>query len=116
MLDRQRRCMKEAGFEDVLEQRFKMPDGEWPKDARMRTIGKWRLLEVMTGAEGWALTLMTRVLDMSVDEVQVFLGEMSRDRKDKRTHGYTRVGVGYGGNRAREGRTTYGNPTNFGGP
>jgi hypothetical protein len=79
--------------EDVVEQRFKIPDGDWPKDPRLKEIEKWRLVEVTTGAEGWALALMTRVLGMSVEEVQVFLAEM---RKDRRIHGYTRVGVVHG--------------------
>ena len=96
VLDRQYDWLKSAGFGDVTEQRFKMPDGGWPKDKRLKEIGRWRLMEIEAGMEGWALALMTRVLGMSYEEVQVFLAEMRSAWRDRRVHGYTRVSVVYG--------------------
>lgn len=101
VLDRQRQWLIDGGFEGVVEQRFKMPIGLWPSakteyGRKMKEIGKWRLLEVETGMEGWALALMTRVLGMTYAEVQVFLAEMRKAWRDKSMHGYTRVSVVYG--------------------
>jgi len=101
VLDRQRQWLVDGGFEGVVEERFKMPTGLWPsakteRGRKMKEIGKWRLAEVETGAEGWALALMTRVLGMTYAEVQAFLVEMRKAWRDKRVHGYTPVSVVYG--------------------
>jgi hypothetical protein len=85
----------------VKEHRFKMPDGPWPsarteEGKKLKEIGRWRLLEVETGMEGWSMALFTRVLGMSYEEVQLFLAEMRNSWRDNRVHGYTRVGVVYG--------------------
>ena len=101
VLDRQYAWLREAGFEDVIEQRFKMPDGTWPSartehGRKMKEIGRWRMVEVEAGMEGWALAPMTRVLGMTFEEVQVFLAECRSAWRDRRVHGYTRVSVVYG--------------------
>lgn len=101
VIDHQYRWLKDAGFEDVQEHRFKMPDGPWPAaktefGKKMKQIGKWRLLEVEAGMEGWSMALFTRVLGMSYEEVQLFLVEMRKAWRDNHVHGYTRVGVVYG--------------------
>ncbi|RMD41164.1 hypothetical protein DV735_g3953, partial [Chaetothyriales sp. CBS 134920] len=101
VLNHQYRWLREAGFEDVHEERFKMPIGLWPSartpfGKKMKEIGRWRLLEVDAGMEGWALALFTRVLGMSYQEVQIYLSEMRKSWSDRRVHSVTEVGVVYG--------------------
>jgi len=101
VIDHQYQWLKDAGFEDVREHRFRMPDGPWPsarteQGKKLKEIGRLRLLEVETGMEGWSMALFTRVLGMSYEEVQLFLLEMRKAWRDKREHGFTRVGVVYG--------------------
>ncbi|KPI36589.1 uncharacterized protein AB675_4352 [Cyphellophora attinorum] len=101
VIDYQYRWLREAGFEDVREHRFKMPDSPWPSDrtpegAKLKEIGKLRRLEIDSGMEGWSLAMFTRVLGMSYEEVQMYLAEVRRDWANKRIHAYTRVGVVYG--------------------
>ena len=93
--------IKDAGFEDVREHRFKMPNNPWPSartelGKKLKEIGRWRSFEIDAGIEGWTMALFTRVLGMSYEEVQVYLAQIRRDWKDKRIHGYTRVSVVYG--------------------
>ncbi|RMZ77470.1 hypothetical protein DV738_g4377, partial [Chaetothyriales sp. CBS 135597] len=100
VLNHQYRWLREAGFEDVHEERFKMPIGLWPSaktpfGRKMKEIGRWRLLEVEAGMEGWALALFTRVLGMSYQEVQLYLSEMRKSWSDRRVHSVTEVGVVY---------------------
>lgn len=54
-----------AGFEDVKEVRQKWPLGSWSSDERMKDIGRWNQLMTEEGIEGWALALLTRVMEVS---------------------------------------------------
>jgi hypothetical protein len=81
VIDHQYQWLKDAGFENVVEHRFKMPDTSWPKadteeGKKLKEIGRYRTLEFETGMEGWCLALFTRVLGMSYEEIQLFLAEM----------------------------------------
>lgn len=58
--------MREAGFEEVVEKRFKWPVGPWSSDARLKEIGRWNLLNWEEGMEGWVMAGYTRVLGVSL--------------------------------------------------
>lgn len=58
--------IREAGFVDVVEKRFKWPVGPWSSDQRMKDIGRWNLLNWDEGMEGWVLASYTRVLGVSL--------------------------------------------------
>jgi len=96
ILDLQKAYIEEAGLINVVEKRYKMPVGTWPKDKRLKEVGRWHLIEVHQGIEGWTLALFTRVLGWSYEEVQVFLAQIRDGFKDKGIHPYTRVSVVYG--------------------
>jgi len=54
--------IREAGFMDVVEKRFRWPIGPWSSDARLKELGRWNLLNWEEGMEGWILANYTRVL------------------------------------------------------
>ena len=54
--------IREAGFVDVVEKRYKWPVGPWSSDPRMKEIGRWNLLNWEEGMEGWVMAMYTRVL------------------------------------------------------
>lgn len=54
--------MREAGFVDVVEKRFKWPIGPWSSDPKLKEIGRWNLLNWEEGMEGWVMAAYTRVL------------------------------------------------------
>lgn len=54
--------IKQAGFVNVVEKRFKWPIGSWSSDSRMKELGRWNLLNWEQGSEGWILALYTRFL------------------------------------------------------
>lgn len=58
--------IKEAGFVDVVEKRFKWPIGPWSSDPRLKEIGRWNLLNWEEGMEGWVIAPYTRVLGVSL--------------------------------------------------
>ena len=57
--------IEKAGFVDVVEKKYKVPVGEWAKDAKLKEIGKWNLMYLSTGLEGMALYILEHVLGVS---------------------------------------------------
>ncbi|KAN0074327.1 S-adenosyl-L-methionine-dependent methyltransferase [Elaphomyces granulatus] len=72
------RWLREAGFEDVHAQRYKVPLGVWPKNKYFKTIGSWNLFQAETGFEAAAMAILSRnegwpkgdILDL-VDETRI---------------------------------------------
>jgi SAM-dependent methyltransferase len=53
--------MRRAGFVDVVEVGYKWPMNGWPKNGRLKNIGRWNQLRLMDGVEGFMLRLLTQV-------------------------------------------------------
>jgi hypothetical protein len=64
--ERCRGYIESAGFVNVVEKKYKMPVGPWSSDPLMKEIGRWNLMHCFTGAEGWGLRLLTKVLGVRV--------------------------------------------------
>lgn len=77
---------KEAGFEDVTVQRFRLPIGPWPRDKHLKTIGSWNLVQVEEGLEGFTLRLFTQMLKWDPKEVQVLLADVRKNLRDPKIH------------------------------
>ena len=54
--------LKNAGFQNVVHQKFTVPVGTWPKDKQLKTVGAWNFLQVDEGLEGFVMALFTRRL------------------------------------------------------
>ncbi|KAI5789298.1 S-adenosyl-L-methionine-dependent methyltransferase, partial [Pyronema domesticum] len=74
--------MKKAGFINVVQKSFKIPHGPWPKDEKLKTIGKVNLVNVLEGAEGFTLALFTRQLGWSVEKTMEFLEKTREELMD----------------------------------
>jgi hypothetical protein len=61
--------MRDAGFEDVVEQRFYWPCGPWAKGDKMKKIGIYFQEDAMQAVEGMCLKLWTKFLGW--DEARV---------------------------------------------
>lgn len=100
--------LEEAGFEDVHEEVFKVPSNPWPKDARLKEIGKvsakymtgrgrladsvqFQHLQYLEGLKGLTIGLFTRSLQWQPEEVEVFLAHMRGELKDRSIHSYQNV-------------------------
>lgn len=113
--DLAKKYMDDAGFENVVETRFKLPVGGWGKDKQIKRLGQWNLLHCEEGIEGWAMALLTRVMQVcrcpdfffspsvprgvqnfdfrhllqwTYEEVQIFLAKMRAGLRDPKTHAY----------------------------
>jgi hypothetical protein len=59
-----REYIDDAGFEDVVEKKFKLPVGGWSSDPYYKELGQWNLIHCEKGIEGWAMALLTRVMEV----------------------------------------------------
>jgi hypothetical protein len=62
IVDEAKDRMKNAGFVDVVERRFKCPIGTWPKDEHLKLLGKMNRVYAEEGIEDYAMMLFTSVL------------------------------------------------------
>ena len=88
--------MKDAGFENVVAEKFRLPIGPWPKDKDLKTIGSWNLVQLEDGLEGFTLRLFTQHLDWKIEEVGVMLAKVRKDLRDPRIHAQYDFHVVYG--------------------
>ncbi|KAK1519569.1 uncharacterized protein CCOS01_11220 [Colletotrichum costaricense] len=66
-----KRWTEEAGFQKVGEQRFKLPIGSWPRDARLKEVGTLMGVNFLEGVEAFTAALFKDVLGWSPEEVTV---------------------------------------------
>lgn len=59
-----KKWMEEVGFVNVAETKYKMPIGRWPADPKLKEIGMWFRAYFEDGMEGYAMALLTRVLEV----------------------------------------------------
>ena len=83
-----RAWLEGEGFVDVKEYPFKVPINTWPKDKRLKEIGKYQLINYTEGCEGICIGLLTRVLQWQPAEVQVLLARLRVELKDRSIHAY----------------------------
>jgi len=88
--------MEQAGFVDIVEKSFKIPLNPWPKDPKLKEIGRFMLVGMCEGMEGFVTALYTGVLGWTVDDVQKFLKEYLTEMKNRKNHIYFPFKVVYG--------------------
>lgn len=77
-----------AGFVNVKETVYVVPNNQWPKDKRLKEIGMWQNENIVSGLEGLSAALFTRVLGWSKEELDVLLAQARREHRDTRIHSY----------------------------
>lgn len=78
----------EAGFENVEEHVFKWPIGPWAKDKALKEMGRWNLVNMLDGIEGFSTRLFSKVYGMSLEEITVLLASVRSDLYSKKIHAY----------------------------
>ncbi|KAB8075865.1 S-adenosyl-L-methionine-dependent methyltransferase [Aspergillus leporis] len=96
IVDESRQRMIDAGFANVVEQRYKLPIGPWPKDQHLKNLGRYFRLVFEESLEMWAMMLWTKVLGWSREEVEVIFMKMRQALSDPSLHAYLEISVVYG--------------------
>ncbi|ETI23787.1 hypothetical protein G647_05593 [Cladophialophora carrionii CBS 160.54] len=84
------------GFEDVHETVFKMPTNDWPKDRRMKTIGKLEMQNFFQYAQAGFERGATALLGMDRAQLAVMLAHTRREILDRNIHTYVKFVNVYG--------------------
>lgn len=80
--------MRSKGFVDIVDSKYKIPIGPWPKNRRLKEIGAWNYEVAKTGLEAYALALFTRVLGMDEKKAKGIIDAAVEDLKNPRIHMY----------------------------
>ncbi|KAK1848061.1 methyltransferase domain-containing protein [Colletotrichum chrysophilum] len=88
--------VKDAGFADVVHQRFKLPIGPWPKDPHYKELGIINLIQLMDGAEAFTFRIFCDVLGWTRDECIVMLAKVRNELKSNSFHARMEFHVVYG--------------------
>lgn len=88
-----RQWYEEAGFVDITERVFRAPIGGWETDPRRKDLGHWWVENWKLGLQGFSLALLTRDMDWSPVEVEVFLVGVRKSLEDASVHAYHNVHV-----------------------
>lgn len=80
--------LERACYVDVKDKLFKVPINQWPKDKKMKEIGRYETLNVAEGLEGWSMALFTRVLGWEKDDVLVYLEKIKKEFRNRKVHAY----------------------------
>ncbi|KAG8531007.1 uncharacterized protein KY384_004364 [Bacidia gigantensis] len=78
----------QAGFVDIKQVILKSPTNPWPKDPKLKEIGRYQLLAHVEGIEGVSMGLLTRGSQWKAEEVSVLVAKMKPELKDRAVHSY----------------------------
>ena len=83
-----KRWMEEAGFVNVTEQKLAIPGNPWPKGKEAKTMGLWQMTNFLDGIHAVTMTVFTKGLGMSPEEVEVLLVDVRKDIQNPNVHFY----------------------------
>ncbi|KAJ5621830.1 S-adenosyl-L-methionine-dependent methyltransferase [Penicillium herquei] len=89
-----RELLEDAGFENVEYTPYALPIGTWPKDTKLKEIGKFFRAQLVDSAvEGYTLALFTRFGDYKPSECQVLLAQVRNELNSNKMHLYSLFAV-----------------------
>ncbi|KAF4813353.1 Secondary metabolism regulator LAE1 [Colletotrichum siamense] len=74
--------LEAAGFVDVVEKKWPVPIGPWPKDPILKEVGTCLLEFLDEGLEGFGTFLAKEIMGWEYAEIVVFMAEMRKALKD----------------------------------
>ncbi|KAH7263040.1 S-adenosyl-L-methionine-dependent methyltransferase [Fusarium tricinctum] len=84
----QRSAMEKAGFVNLKEKNFKVPIGGWPKDPKMKEIGRYAQATLEQDIEGYVLFMANTVEGWTKEEVEVYISMLRRELRQGKMHPY----------------------------
>ncbi|KAF7597088.1 hypothetical protein BBP40_010562 [Aspergillus hancockii] len=95
-VDQWKQKLEEVGFVEVTEKTLKIPIGTWPRDAKLKEVGKFQFVGELQAVEAYTPALFTRVLGWSEAEMQAMIEKVKDELFDRSLHLYLPCHVIYG--------------------
>ncbi|KAI1850364.1 hypothetical protein JX266_004222 [Neoarthrinium moseri] len=83
-----KKWMTDAGFINVEEKKFIVPANPWAKGRKNKELGALQMVNNLNGVYGLTVTVFTKGLGWTTEEVEVLLADVRRDMSDKDIHSY----------------------------
>ncbi|KAJ4178436.1 hypothetical protein NW759_017352 [Fusarium solani] len=83
--------MEKAGFVGVQQEMRKMPIGAWPKDLKLKEIGKYQLIQQIEAVESYTPRIFSTVMGWEEEELQVYVAKVKKELKDPSIHLYVPI-------------------------
>ncbi|CEJ54314.1 hypothetical protein PMG11_00632 [Penicillium brasilianum] len=88
--------MEKAGFINVEERVFKLPQSPWPKDPKLKELGRYHQLNMLEAMPTYSYALFTRMLGWDRNRIEALLAGVRHELKDLSNHLYSKVHMVYG--------------------
>lgn len=68
---------------------LQVPIGGWPKDPKIKEIGRYERMQMLDAVEPYSLALFSRALGWSREEIMVQVAKVRQDLADPKYHMYS---------------------------
>ncbi|GES59703.1 methyltransferase [Aspergillus terreus] len=85
--------IEKAGFVNVHEDVYKLPQSPWPKDRKLKELGKYHQVNMFEAVGPYTYALFSRVLGWQREEIEVLTAAMRNDIRDLSKNLYTKVHI-----------------------
>lgn len=76
---------------DLTKRRTQVPIGTWPKDLKLREIGRAQSFQELQVVDSYTPGILKRVFNWAETEIQVLIAKTKKDLKDPALHLYLPV-------------------------
>ncbi|KAF4966964.1 hypothetical protein FSARC_5403 [Fusarium sarcochroum] len=87
--DLQEKGLAAAGFVDIQSKTIKVPVGHWPQDERLKEIGRFTVLSILSDVEGHIAFMANLLEGWTKEQVTLYCAQLRRELKAKSpSHAY----------------------------
>lgn len=80
------RMLREAGFTNIVQRKFQVPVGTWPRNSQQKRMGALCHAVLSAGAEAYALKMCTSALGMELEAVNKVIQDYIAEISNKAVH------------------------------
>ncbi|KAJ5945503.1 hypothetical protein N7454_002342 [Penicillium verhagenii] len=82
---------EKVGFTNVREDIYKLPQSPWPKDPKLKELGRYHQLNMLEAMPPYTFALFTRMLGWNRVQIEALLAGVRHELKDLSNHLYSKM-------------------------